>query len=79
VLDSVRRTSRALILHEAPATGGFGAEVAATIADEAFDCLDAPVRRLGGLDTPIPFAPQLEATWSARDRVLPELRRLLAF
>jgi 2-oxoisovalerate dehydrogenase E1 component len=79
VLDSVRRTSRALILHEAPATGGFGAEVAATIADEAFDCLDAPVRRLGGLDTPIPFSPQLEAIWSAKDLVLPAVRSLLAF
>lgn len=79
VLDSVRRTSRALILHEAPSSGGFGAEVAATIADEAFDCLDAPVRRLGGLDTPIPFTPQLEAIWSAKSRVLPALRDLLAF
>jgi len=79
VLDSVRRTARVLILHEAPETGGFGAEVAATIADEAFDCLDAPVRRLGGLDTPIPFAPQLESIWSAKDHVLPALRNLLAF
>jgi len=79
VLDSVRRTSRVLILHEAPTSGGFGAEVAATIADEAFGWLDAPVRRLGGLDTPIPFAPPLEAIWSARDRVLPALRSLLSF
>jgi len=79
VLGSVRRTARVLILHEAPETGGFGAEVAATIADEAFDCLDAPVRRLGGLDTPIPFAPQLESIWSAKDHVLPALRNLLAF
>lgn len=79
VLDSVRRTSRALILHEAPASGGFGGEVAATIADEAFEWLDAPVRRLGGLDTPIPFARPLEAIWSAKDLVLPSLRSLLAF
>jgi 2-oxoisovalerate dehydrogenase E1 component len=79
VLDSVRRTSRALVLHEAGLTGGLGAEIAATIADEAFMDLDAPVRRVGGLDTPIPFAPTLEAVWSADSRLLPALRELLAF
>lgn len=79
VLDSVRRTSRALVVHEAPSSHGFGAEVAAVVADEAFDCLDAPVRRVGGLDTPIPFSRPLEALWSAEDRVLPALRDLLAW
>jgi 2-oxoisovalerate dehydrogenase E1 component len=79
VLDSVRRTSRVLVLHEAAVTGGLGAEIAATIADEAFMDLDAPVRRVGGLDTPIPFAPTLEAVWSADRRLLPALRELLAF
>jgi 2-oxoisovalerate dehydrogenase E1 component len=79
VLDSVRRTSRALVLHEAALTGGLGAEIAATIADEAFMDLDAPVRRVGGLDTPIPFAPTLETVWSADGRLLPALRELLAF
>jgi len=79
VLDSVRRTSRVLVLHEAGLTGGLGAEIAATIADEAFMDLDAPVRRVGGLDTPIPFAPTLEAVWSADRRLLPALRELLGF
>jgi 2-oxoisovalerate dehydrogenase E1 component len=79
VLDSVRRTSRVLVLHEAGVTGGLGAEIAATIADQAFMDLDAPVRRVGGLDTPIPFAPTLEAVWSADRRLLPALRELLAF
>jgi 2-oxoisovalerate dehydrogenase E1 component len=79
VLESVRRTSRVLVLHEAGLTGGLGAEIAATIADEAFMDLDAPVRRVGGLDTPIPFAPTLEAVWSADSRLLPALRELLAF
>jgi 2-oxoisovalerate dehydrogenase E1 component len=79
VLGSVRRTSRALVLHEAGLTGGLGAEIAAVIADEAFMDLDAPVRRVGGLDTPIPFAPTLEAVWSADRRLLPALRKLLAF
>ena len=79
VLDSVRRTSRALVAHEAPLTGGFGAEIAAVIGQEAFAWLDAPVSRVGGTDSPIPFAPTLERTWSAEDRVLPALRTLLAF
>ena len=79
VLDSVKRTSRALVLHEAPLTGGFGAEIAATIGTEAFAWLDAPVGRVGGLDTPIPFAPPLEAVWSARARLDGALRELLAF
>jgi 2-oxoisovalerate dehydrogenase E1 component len=79
VLDSVRRTSRVLVLHEAGLTGGLGAEVAATIADQAFMDLDAPIRRVGGLDTPVPFAPTLEAVWSADRRLLPALRELLAF
>ena len=79
VLESVRRTSRVLVAHEAPLTGGFGGEVAAVLADEAFAWLDAPVRRVGGLDTPIPFARSLEAVWSAQGRVEAALRDLLAF
>jgi len=60
ILESVRKTGRVLVVHEAPLTGGFGAEVAARIADEAFDHLDAPVRRLAGLDVPIPYNRGLE-------------------
>jgi 2-oxoisovalerate dehydrogenase E1 component len=79
VVGSVRRTSRALVLHEAPITGGFGAEVAAVLGREAFECLDAPVARLGALDTPVPFSPALEAQFEPRQRVLPALRELLAY
>jgi 2-oxoisovalerate dehydrogenase E1 component len=79
VLDSVRRTSRALVVHEAPLTGGFGAEVAATIGREAFEWLDAPVARVGGLDTPVPFSKALEEIFSSKERVLPALRELLAY
>ena len=79
VLDSVRRTSRVLILHEAPLTSGFGAEVAATISQEAFDDLDAPVTRLGGSDTPIPFAEALEEMLSPKSDLLPTLRKLLEY
>ena len=79
VLESVRRTSKALVLHEAPLTGGFGAEVAATISQEAFDALDAPVTRLGGSDTPIPFAEGLEEMLSPKPDLLGTLRGLLRY
>ena len=59
-LASVRKTSRALVVHEAQLTGGFGGEVAAIIAQEAFDVLDAPVTRVAALDIPSPFAASLE-------------------
>lgn len=59
--QSVRKTGKALIVHEAPKTGGFGAEVVAElVAGDAFDYLDAPVRRLAGLDVPIPYNRELE-------------------
>jgi pyruvate/2-oxoglutarate/acetoin dehydrogenase E1 component len=62
ILASVRRTHRALVLHEAIKRGGYGAEIAALIAEEAFDDLDAAPRRLAGLETPIPYAQHLEKT-----------------
>ncbi len=56
IVDSVIKTGRLLIVHEACKTGGFGGEIAAVIAEsEAFDYLDAPIRRLAGLDIPVPY------------------------
>jgi len=79
VMASVKKTARVLVLHEAPLTGGFGGEIAATIAAQGFEWLDAPVQRLGGLDIPIPFSKALEEIFSPRARLLPALRALLAF
>jgi pyruvate dehydrogenase E1 component beta subunit len=60
VLGSVRRTGRLLIAHEAVRVGGFGAEIAAVVAEEAHDALKAPIRRLGSPRAPIAYAPPLE-------------------
>ena len=60
VLTSVRKTGKVLIAHEDTLTGGFGAEIAAIIATEAFERLDAPVVRVAAKDAPIPYAPTLE-------------------
>jgi 2-oxoisovalerate dehydrogenase E1 component len=79
VLRSSRKTGRVLVLHEAPTTGGFGGELAAVIGAEAFDALDAPVSRLGALDTPVPFSKALEEVFSPRARLVPALRNLLAY
>jgi pyruvate/2-oxoglutarate/acetoin dehydrogenase E1 component len=61
IIQSVSKTGRVLIVHEAPVTGGFGGELAAVIAEsEAFDYLDAPIRRLAGRNIPIPYNRTLE-------------------
>ncbi len=60
VLTSVRKTGKVLIVHEDTLTGGFGGEIAAIIAEEAFERLDAPVVRVAAKDSPVPYAPPLE-------------------
>lgn len=80
IIGSVSRTGRVLILHEAPQTGGFGGELAAVVTEsEAFDYLDAPVRRLGGRDIPIPYNRTLErATVPQVEDIVTAARELAA-
>ncbi|MCU1452052.1 MAG: bkdA [Acidimicrobiales bacterium] len=79
ILDSVERTGRLLIAHEAVVPFGIGAEIAATVAREAFWHLDAPIERIGAAPTPAPYAPSLERAWLPdRDRITDAIRRLAA-
>ena len=80
VLESARKTSKVLVLHEDTRTGGFGAEIAATIAEEAFEDLDAPVRRITAPDTPVPFSPPLEKAFIPQvEDVVAGLRELAEY
>lgn len=73
IVQSVVKTGRVLIVHEACKTGGFGGELAAIIAEsEAFDYLDAPIRRLAGLDIPVPYNRELER------RMVPQVEDIVA-
>src|SRR5471032_985797 len=80
VLASVRKTSKVLVLHEDTHTGGFGAEIAATIAEEVFEHLDAPPRRIAAPDTPVPFSPPLEKAFIPQvDDVVAGLKELVEY
>jgi 2-oxoisovalerate dehydrogenase E1 component beta subunit len=80
IARSVGKTSKVLIVHEDNKTGGVGAEIAATIAEEYFEQLDGPILRVAAADTHIPYAPTLEeAVIPNVDDVLTALRRLAAY
>jgi 2-oxoisovalerate dehydrogenase E1 component beta subunit len=78
IVATVRRTSKVLIVHAANRLCGVGAEVSALIAEDAFDWLDGPVRRLGGLDTPVPFSPPLEDAYRPNAQKIYDAARVLA-
>lgn len=79
VIQSVCRTSRLLIAHEAVVPFGIGAEIAATVAKEAFWDLDAPIERVGAAPTPAPYSPVLEAAWlPGRAEITAAIRRMAA-
>ncbi len=80
ILTTARRTGKVLIVHAANRLGGVGGEIASLIAEEAFEWLDAPVRRLGGLDTPVPFSPPLEDAYRPdAEKIYRVARELAAF
>ena len=79
ILESVHKTSRLLIAHEAVVPFGIGAEIAAVVAREAFWDLDAPIERVGAAATPPPYAPELEQAWLPdHDDIADAIRRLAA-
>jgi 2-oxoisovalerate dehydrogenase E1 component len=79
ILESVHKTSRILIAHEAVVPFGIGAEIAAIVAREGFWDLDAPIERIGAAATPPPYAPDLERAWLPdRDDIVDAVRRLAA-
>jgi pyruvate dehydrogenase E1 component beta subunit len=78
ILASVKKTGRVVIVHEAPRTSGFGAEIAATIAEKAILHLEAPIVRVTGFDTPFPYTLEREYLPDA-DRVLDAVERVVSF
>ncbi len=77
VLNSVRKTGRLVCIEEGTRTGGVGAEVAARVAEEAYEYLDAPIRRIAAPDIPIPFSPVLEeAALPTRDGIVQSVLEL---
>jgi 2-oxoisovalerate dehydrogenase E1 component beta subunit len=80
ILRSIAKTSKALIVHEATRTLGVGAEVAAILAEEAFDMLDGPIKRVTAPDTPVPFSPPLEKAFLPNaEKILAAARELAAY
>jgi 2-oxoisovalerate dehydrogenase E1 component beta subunit len=80
IRETVRRTSKVMILHEDVRTGGIAGEIAAIINEEAFDSLDGPIVRLTALDTPVPFSPPLEEYFLPKvSDVVREVRKLLSY
>ncbi len=80
VLASARKTSKVIVLHEDTHTGGFGAEIAATIAEEAFEDLDAPIKRITAPDSPVPYSPPLEKVYIPQvEDVVAGVRELAAY
>lgn len=78
ILNSVKKTSRLVIITEDCTRAGVGAEIAAIVCEKAFDYLDAPIKRVAALDTPIPFAPQAESyVIPGKDRITEALREVL--
>jgi len=79
IKHTVMKTNRVLVLHEDNLTGGIGAEISAWISEHCFQYLDAPVMRCASLDTPIPFAPELENQYLAKSRLEESIEKMLNY
>ena len=79
ICNSVSKTGKAIVLTEDSLTGSFASEIAAMISEECFESLDAPVYRVGSLETPIPFAKELENQYLPKDRFKSKLQELLNY
>lgn len=79
IYESVKKTGKAIILQEDSAFGGFGSDLSALIMENCFEYLDGPVRRVSSLETPIPFVPQLETQYLAKNRLEETLKSLLEY
>jgi 2-oxoisovalerate dehydrogenase E1 component len=80
IFKSVRKTNKAIVIHEDTLTGGFGAEIASRIADSCFQYLDGPVKRIAAKDSHIPYSPILEtAVLPSRDQIYNGIKELIEF
>ena len=79
IRSAVARTGKVLLLHEDTLTGGIGGEIAAWISEHCFELLDAPIVRCASLDTPVPFAIELEQNFMAKSRLHESAQKLMAY
>lgn len=79
IIKSVKKTNKVIVLHEANQTGGIGAEIATQINEACFEFLDAPIKRIGSLDTPVPFAEVLEKNFMPNERFNEKLKELINY
>ncbi|WP_373074260.1 transketolase C-terminal domain-containing protein, partial [Zeaxanthinibacter enoshimensis] len=79
IFTSVRKTGKMIILQEDTLFGGIASDISALVMEHCFEALDAPVRRVGSLETPIPFASALEAGFLPRERFRLELMSLIEY
>ncbi|MBK8847182.1 MAG: dehydrogenase E1 component subunit alpha/beta [Bacteroidetes bacterium] len=79
VISSVKKTGKCIVMHEDTITGGIGAEIASAISDECFNYLDAPVKRVGALDTPVPMSEELEWNFLPKKRFAQALIKIWQF
>ena len=80
IIATAKKTNKIMVLHEASRTGGIGGEIAATIGEEAFEWLDAPVIRVASIDSPVPYSPPLEEYYLPQvSEIVEAVRRLAAY